>query len=44
VIEGVLGAVRTPSSAEAMGLAGMESLLATGALPTDTMFDMDRFW
>ncbi|BEI80847.1 hypothetical protein CcaverHIS002_0200070 [Cutaneotrichosporon cavernicola] len=44
ILEGVLTSVRTPNSAEALGLAGIESLLATGGAPTDTMFDMDRFW
>ncbi|BEJ11549.1 hypothetical protein CspHIS471_0200090 [Cutaneotrichosporon sp. HIS471] len=44
ILEGVLASVRRPNSAEALGLAGIESLLATGGAPIDTMFDMDRFW
>ncbi|KAL1408335.1 hypothetical protein Q8F55_005143 [Vanrija albida] len=51
VLENVLGAIATPHSAEAAGLAGLQSLLSSWAAPDATVqdgnelgFDMDRYW
>ncbi|GMK56289.1 hypothetical protein CspeluHIS016_0301290 [Cutaneotrichosporon spelunceum] len=44
LLEDVLGGIPTPHSAEVMGPAGMQSLLAADVAPPDALFDMDMFW